>query len=326
MTTGLRYDWTKDEVLTLFDKPLMDLLFEAHTIHRHNFDPNAIQKSKNFSIKTGMCPEDCKYCSQSGHFKTNIEKHQLLSKERVIAEAIKAKANGADRFCMGAGWRNPPKKAMPELVEIIKAVNDLGLETCATLGMLDKEQASELADAGLAYYNHNLDTSPEHYKNITTTRTYEDRLETLCNVRESGMKVCCGGILGIGDSREDRAGLLHQLATLPSHPASVPINTLVKIAGTPMQDAEDVSPIEWIRTIAVARILMPASFVRLSAGRNSLSDEAQALAFFAGANSVFVGDKLLTTANPEYKDDAALFKTLGLVEYKHQDTAQECVA
>ena len=315
----LRNDWSKTEVLAIFDLPFMDLLYQAHTIHRMHFNPNAIQKSKNFSIKTGMCPEDCKYCSQSGHYKTTIERHQLLSKEQVIAEAIKAKANGADRFCMGAAWRNPPKKAMPVLVEIIKAVNDLGLETCATLGMLDKQQAAELAEAGLAYYNHNLDTSPEHYSNITTTRTYSERLDTLATVRDAGMKVCCGGILGIGDSREDRAGLLHQLATLSEHPQSVPINTLVKIAGTPLENAESVTAIEWIRTIAVARILMPKSFVRLSAGRNSLSDEAQAMAFFAGANSIFVGDKLLTTANPEYKDDSALFKQLGLVEYIHAE-------
>ena len=318
IATSIRHDWTKQEVLDLFAQPFMDLIYQAHTIHREDFDPNRVQKSKNFSIKTGMCPEDCKYCSQSGFYKTDIEKHQLLSKEKIIAEAIKAKANGADRFCMGAAWRSPPQKEMPKLVEIIKAVNDLGLETCATLGMLDKDQAQTLAEAGLAYYNHNLDTSPEHYKNITTTRTYQDRLDTLQNVRDCGMKVCCGGILGLGETREDRAGLLHELATLPEHPESVPINMLAQIENTPLYGVEQISSFEWIRTIAVARILMPKSYVRLSAGRNKLSIEAQSLAIFAGANSLFVGDKLLTTANPEYSVDNELFESLDLQELKHE--------
>lgn len=316
-TSQIRHDWALEEIAALFDKPLMDLLYQAQQVHRAEFDPNAVQKSRNFSIKTGMCPEDCKYCSQSGHHKTKIEKHQLLSKEAVIAEAKKAKENGADRFCMGAAWRSPPEKEMPKLVEIIKAVNDLGLETCATLGMLKPEQAEQLADAGLAYYNHNLDTSPEYYGEVTTTRKYQDRLDTLQCVRDAGMNVCCGGILGMGESRDDRVSFLQQLVNLPEHPASVPINTLVKIPGTPLADSKGVSAIEWVRTIAIARILMPKSFVRLSAGRSRLSKEAQALAFFAGANSIFVGDKLLTTANPDYQDDEKLFTELGLVDYTH---------
>ncbi len=307
-----RHDWAKTEIIALFNQSLMELLFQAHQLHRHYFDPHKIQKSKNFSIKTGMCPEDCKYCSQSGHYKTEIERHQLLSKEQILQEAAKAKANGAERFCMGAAWRSPPEKEMPKLVEIIKGVNELGLETCATLGMLTQEQANVLADAGLAYYNHNLDTSPEHYEKIVTTRTYQDRLDTIACVRQAGMKVCCGGILGLGETREDRAGLLHQLATMLPHPESIPLNHLIKISGTPLENAASVSILEWIRTIAVARILMPKSFVRLSAGRHELSEEAQALAFFAGANSIFVGNKLLTAANPDYCDDETLFEHLGL--------------
>ena len=307
-----RHDWTKAEIMVLFNQSLMELLFQAHQVHRHYFDPHKIQKSKNFSIKTGMCPEDCKYCSQSGHYKTEIERHQLLSKDQILLEAAKAKANGAERFCMGAAWRSPPEKEMPKLVEIIKAVNELGLETCATLGMLTQEQANILADAGLAYYNHNLDTSPEHYEKIVTTRTYQDRLDTIACVRQAGMKVCCGGILGLGETREDRAGLLHQLATLSPHPESIPLNHLIKISGTPLENVESVSILEWIRTIAVARILMPKSFVRLSAGRHELSEEAQTLAFFAGANSIFVGNKLLTAANPDYCDDETLLEQLGL--------------
>ncbi|MDE1463129.1 biotin synthase BioB [Spartinivicinus poritis] len=308
----IRHDWGYDEVKMLFDLPFNDLLFQAQTIHRQFFDPNAVQTSTLLSIKTGACPEDCKYCPQSGHYNTGLEKEKLLAVERVLEKAKEAKQGGASRFCMGAAWKHPREKDMPYVLEMVKGVKALGLETCMTLGMLKKEQADQLAEAGLDYYNHNLDTSPEFYGSIITTRTYQDRLNTLGNVRDAGIKVCSGGIIGMGETLTDRIGLLAQLANLPQHPESVPINMLVKVEGTPLENVEDLDPIEFIKTLAVARIMMPASHVRLSAGREQMSDEMQALAFFAGANSIFYGECLLTTANPEKNKDLMLFKRLGI--------------
>lgn len=310
--SDLRHDWTRTEVRALFDLPFNDLLFQAQQVHRQHFDANAVQVSTLLSIKTGACPEDCKYCSQSGHYDTGLDKEKLLAIEKVVQEAKNAREKGASRFCMGAAWRSPREKDMPYVIEMVKQVKALGLETCMTLGMLDSGQASQLAQAGLDYYNHNLDTSPEHYNQIITTRTYQDRLDTLAHVRDAGMKVCAGGIVGLGESREDRVGLLTQLATLPAHPDSVPINQLVKIAGTPLGDVDDLDPFEFVRTIAVARILMPKSMVRLSAGRENMPESQQALCFLAGANSIFYGEKLLTTANPEAEADRKLFQRLGL--------------
>ncbi|PIE40626.1 MAG: biotin synthase BioB [Gammaproteobacteria bacterium] len=310
--SDVRHDWNLKEIKALFDLPFNDLLFQAQTVHREYHDPNAVQISTLLSIKTGACPEDCKYCSQSGHYNTGLDKEKLMEIERVVKEAQLAKDKGASRFCMGAAWRSPRAKDMPYVLEMIRQVKDLGLETCMTLGMLDKDQASALRDAGLDYYNHNLDTSPEYYNSIITTRSYQDRLDTLANVREAGMKVCCGGILGMGETRQDRAGLLMQLANLPDHPESVPINMLVKIAGTPLGDTEELDPFEFIRTIAVARIMMPKSFVRLSAGREEMNDQMQSLCYMAGANSIFYGERLLTTANPEAASDMQLFKRLGI--------------
>jgi len=310
--SDLRHDWTRTEVRALFELPFNDLLFQAQQVHRQHFDANAVQVSTLLSIKTGACPEDCKYCSQSGHYDTGLDKEKLLAIEKVVQEAKNAREKGASRFCMGAAWRSPREKDMPYVIEMVKQVKALGLETCMTLGMLDSEQASQLAQAGLDYYNHNLDTSPEHYNQIITTRSYQDRLDTLAHVRDAGMKVCAGGIVGLGESREDRVGLLTQLATLPAHPDSVPINQLVKIAGTPLGDVDDLDPFEFVRTIAVARILMPKSMVRLSAGRENMPESQQALCFLAGANSIFYGEKLLTTANPEAEADRKLFQRLGL--------------
>jgi len=310
--SDLRHDWTRTEVRALFELPFNDLLFQAQQVHRQHFDANAVQVSTLLSIKTGACPEDCKYCSQSGHYDTGLDKEKLLAIEKVVQEAKNAREKGASRFCMGAAWRSPREKDMPYVIEMVKQVKALGLETCMTLGMLDSEQASQLAQAGLDYYNHNLDTSPEHYNQIITTRSYQDRLDTLAHVRDAGMKVCAGGIVGLGESREDRVGLLTQLATLPMHPDSVPINQLVKIAGTPLGDVDDLDPFEFVRTIAVARILMPKSMVRLSAGRENMPESQQALCFLAGANSIFYGEKLLTTANPEAEADRKLFQRLGL--------------
>lgn len=308
----IRHNWTRVEVRALFDLPFNDLLFHAQQVHREYFDANAVQVSTLLSIKTGACPEDCKYCSQSGHYDTGLDKEKLLAIDKVVEEARNAREKGASRFCMGAAWRSPREKDMPYVIEMVKRVKALGLETCMTLGMLDGTQAGQLAEAGLDYYNHNLDTSPEHYNQIITTRTYQDRLDTLTHVRDAGMKVCAGGIVGLGESREDRVGLLTQLATLPAHPDSVPINQLVKIAGTPLGDVEDLDPFEFVRTIAVARILMPKSMVRLSAGREQMPESQQALCFLAGANSIFYGEKLLTTANPEAESDRKLFQRLGL--------------
>lgn len=307
-----RHDWNREEIQALFDKPLMDLLFEAQSLHRQSFDPNAVQVSTLLSIKTGSCPEDCGYCPQSAHHNSELQKEPLMDVGFIVSAAKRAKAAGSSRFCMGAAWRNPNKRDFPKVIEIVKAVRAEGLETCMTLGMLTQEQSEALAEAGLDYYNHNLDTSPEYYEKIISTRTYDDRLETLANVREAGINVCCGGIVGMGEDEEDRVGLLQQLANLPRHPESVPINNLVKVEGTPLDQVADLDPLDFVRTIAVARILMPQSVVRLSAGRTEMSDEMQALCFFAGANSIFYGEKLLTTPNPAANDDMALFKRLGI--------------
>ena len=311
-----RNDWTHSEISELFDKPFNDLLFQAQTVHREHFDPNSIQVSTLLSIKTGACPEDCGYCSQSNSYETPLTPQKKLQLAEVLTAAQAAKDSGSSRFCMGAAWRNPHERDMPYVLELVREVKSMGLETCMTLGMLDPSQAERLADAGLDYYNHNLDTSREHYNNVITTRTFDDRLLTLENVRNSGMKVCSGGILGLGEQRSDRVSLLHELATQPIHPESVPINMLVPIEGTPLQDAPKVSVIEWVRTIAVARIIMPTSYVRLSAGRESLTDAEQALCFMAGANSFFSGEQLLTTPNAGESRDAVLFTELGLRKEK----------
>ncbi|BCX89318.1 biotin synthase [Methylomarinovum tepidoasis] len=308
----LRHDWSREEILALFDEPFNDLLFQAQTVHRRHFDPNEVQVSTLLSIKTGGCPEDCAYCPQSGRYETGLERESLLPLDAVVEAARAAKAKGATRFCMGAAWRAPKDRDIEQVAEMVAQVKSLGLETCMTLGMLTADQARRLRQAGLDYYNHNLDTSPEYYPQIISTRTYEDRLRTLEHVREAGMAVCCGGIVGMGEDREDRAGLLQQLANLPKHPESVPINLLVQVEGTPLHGREALDPIEFVRTVAVARILMPASRVRLSAGRGDMSDEMQALCFLAGANSVFYGEKLLTTDNPEADADRRLFERLGL--------------
>ncbi len=320
---ALRHDWSRGEIETLFKLPFNDLLFRAQTVHRTHFDANAVQVSTLLSIKTGACPEDCKYCSQSGHYNTGLEKEKLLELEKVLAEAKAAKEGGSSRFCMGAAWRSPREKDMPYVLEMVKQVKALGMETCMTLGMLSRDQTQQLAAAGLDYYNHNLDTSPEYYNQIITTRTYQDRLDTLDFVREAGMKVCSGGIIGMGETRNDRVGLLQSLANLPAHPDSVPINMLVKIAGTPLEGVDDLDHFEFVRTIAVARILMPKSFVRLSAGREEMDDSTQALCFLAGANSIFYGCKLLTTTNPEMSDDQKLFKRLGIHPLGRETTVSD---
>lgn len=312
MTNSLRHDWQKNEVLALFEQPFNDLMYAAQSVHRQHFDPNKVQLSTLLSIKTGGCPEDCKYCPQSVHFDTGLDVHGLLPMEDVVQAARNAKADGASRFCMGAAWRSPTGRQVEQVADLVRAVNDEGLETCVTLGMLSDDKAQCLADAGLAYYNHNLDTSPEYYGDIITTRTYQDRLDTLSAVRDAGINVCCGGIVGMGESRNDRAGLLQQLANLPQHPESVPINMLVRVEGTPLNKSEGISSIEFVRTVCVARILMPRSFVRLSAGRTEMSDEAQALCYLAGANSIFCGERLLTTPNPENEEDKVLFDQLGI--------------
>lgn len=312
ITSELRHDWQADEVAALFDLPFNDLLFQAQSVHRQHFNPNEVQVSQLLSIKTGACPEDCAYCPQSTRYDTGLTKEQLMEVDKVLQEAANAKATGASRFCMGAAWRSPKNRDMPAIVAMVKGVKDMGLETCMTLGMLTDEQAQTLGEAGLDYYNHNLDTSPEFYGDIITTRTYADRLNTLARVRSAGMKVCSGGILGMGESAADRIGLLLQLANLPVHPDSVPINQLVRVEGTPLAQQEDLDPFDFIRTIAVARILMPKSHVRLSAGREQMNEQTQAMAFFAGANSIFYGEKLLTTPNPETNQDMALFAKLGI--------------
>ncbi len=311
-TFAIRHDWQPQEVAALFALPFNDLIFQAQTAHRQFFPPNAVQISTLLSIKTGACPEDCAYCPQSAHYNTELNVEQLLDKTEVLKAAKNAKAQGASRFCMGAAWRNPTDKNLDKVIDLITAVRQEGLETCVTLGMLNEKQSRRLKSAGLDYYNHNLDTSPDFYKEIITTRTYQDRLDTLENVRNAGINVCSGGIIGMGENGDDRAELLRQLANLPQHPESVPINMLVQVEGTPMHGTASLDPIEFVRTIAVARLMMPKSYVRLSAGRTEMSDETQALCFLAGANSIFYGEKLLTTDNPETNHDRDLFNKLGI--------------
>lgn len=308
----MRNDWKKHEILDLYQLPFNDLLYLAHRIFREHHDPNKVQVSTLLSVKTGSCSEDCAYCPQSGHYDTNIEKERLLPLDEVKQHALAAKQNGASRFCMGAAWRNPSDKNLDQIIQMIEIVKDLGLETCVTVGMLTEAQAHKLKNAGLDYYNHNLDTSPEFYGSVITTRTYQDRLDTLEHVRNSGINVCSGGILGMGESREDRAGLLLQLANLPQHPESVPINMLIQIKGTPLDGIDKLDPFEFIRTIAIARILMPKTYVRLSAGREDMNEQTQAICFFAGANSIFYGETLLTTKNPATQKDRDLFNKLGI--------------
>ena len=327
----VRHDWTEQEVRDLFELPMNDLLFQAQTVHRQHFNPNEVQVSTLLSIKTGSCPEDCKYCPQSAHYNTGLEKQRLMEVEAVLNKAKQAKASGSTRFCMGAAWKHPTERDMPYVIEMVKGVKAMGLETCMTLGMLQESQADQLAEAGLDYYNHNLDTSPEFYDKIITTRTYADRLDTLQHVRDSGMKICSGGILGMGETAKDRYGLLMQLANLPQQPESVPINMLVKVQGTPLENVDDLDPLEFVRTIAVARIMMPKSHVRLSAGREQMSDELQSMTFFAGANSIFYGECLLTTPNPETNRDLQLFKRLGIrpeqrIENSDADQEQQLAA
>ena len=308
----LRHDWTRDEVQALFALPFNDLLLRAQTLHRQFHPANTVQLSTLLSIKTGACPEDCGYCPQSARFETGLKKEPLMEVQAVVQAAREAKAGGATRFCMGAAWRSPKDRDLDKVEAMVREVKELGLETCMTLGMLKESQAQRLAEAGLDYYNHNLDTSPEFYGKIISTRTYQDRLDTLENVRKAGMKTCCGGIVGMGEAPADRAELLRQLANLPEHPDTVPINNLVQIEGTPLKGAEALDPLDFVRQIAVARIMMPKSVVRLSAGRTSMSDELQALCFFAGASSIFYGDKLLTTENPQNAKDHALLRRLGM--------------
>jgi biotin synthase len=310
---AIRHDWTRAEVRALFDLPFPDLLFRAQSVHRAHFDPREVQISTLLSIKTGGCPEDCAYCPQSVHFETGVAAEKLMSLDAVLEAARAAKASGASRFCMGAAWRAPNDRDLAKVCAMVAGVKALGLETCVTLGMLDGAQAQRLKEAGLDYYNHNLDTSPEYYGTIITTRSYQDRLDTLSAVRAAGIHVCCGGIIGMGESREDRIGMIATLASLPEHPESVPINMLVRVAGTPLANQHDLDPLEFVRTIAVARVTMPASVVRLSAGREDMSEETQALCFLAGANSIFYGPKLLTTPNPAQDHDLALMDKLGLV-------------
>jgi biotin synthase len=308
----IRHDWTEEQARAVYNQPFNDLLFQAHSIHRRHFDPNRVQKSTLSNIKTGGCQEDCAYCSQSSRYDTGLKASKLMAVQQVMAEAEAAKASGATRFCMGAAWRSPKGRDMDALCDMVQGVKALGLETCMTLGMLDDEQVVRLRDAGLDYYNHNIDTSERYYDSVITTRTFQDRLDTLARVRDAGMKVCCGGIVGMGEEGTDRISMLVTLATLPEHPESVPINMLVPIPGTPMGDLSPLDPIEFVRTIATARVMMPRSYVRLSAGRNGMSDEMQALCFFAGANSIFAGEKLLTTSNNEVDRDEMLFGRLGL--------------
>ncbi len=309
---AVRHDWTREEIARLFAAPFADLLFRAETVHRQNFDANEVQVSTLLSIKTGGCPEDCGYCSQSASHETGLKASKLMAIDAVLADARAAKAAGATRFCMGAAWRSPKDKDLDAVCAMVEGVKALGMETCVTLGMLTARQAARLKDAGLDYYNHNIDTSPDYYGKIISTRTFADRLDTLEQVRAAGISVCCGGIVGMGEAEEDRVGMIHALATLPTHPESVPINGLVRVAGTRLGDSAPLDPIDFVRAIAVARITMPRSMVRLSAGRGELSDEAQALCFLAGANSIFYGEKLLTTPNPEESHDHKLFAKLGV--------------
>jgi biotin synthase len=312
----LRTDWSIKEIEALFDLPFIDLVYQAQTIHRQNFDPNSLQVSTLLSIKTGACPEDCSYCSQSAQNDTSLEREKLLALDKVIRAAQEAKNSGATRFCMGAAWRNPTDKSLDKVVEMIDAVKNLGLETCVTLGMLNGQQAQRLKEVGLDYYNHNLDTSPEFYGTVISTRTYQDRLDTIQHVQNAGIHVCSGGILGMGERRHDRARLLQELANLSQHPDSVPINDLVQVKGTPLDGIDRLDSFEFIRTIAVARILMPKAYVRLSAGRKEMNDEMQSLCFLAGANSIFYGERLLTTDNPVENHDDVLLAKLGMKKEK----------
>ena len=317
-TLSVRHDWSKAETLELLQQPFNDLIFNAQQTHRLNFDPNKVQLSTLMNIKTGGCPEDCAYCPQSAHYKTGVGAEKIASVEEVVSQAEAAKNKGATRFCMGAAWRQPKKGDLEKVVPMVKAVKEMQLETCLTLGMLTLEQARTLKASGLDYYNHNIDTSPEYYSKIISTRDYRERLTTLEHVRNAGINVCCGGIIGMGEAQKDRAGLLLTLANMPNHPESVPINMLVKVEGTPLDDVETADPIEFIRTIAAARIMMPKSYIRLSAGRNSMSDETQALCYLAGANSIFYGEKLLTTDNPQLIEDRLLLKRLGIQPNKNR--------
>ena len=317
-TLSVRHDWSKAETLELLQQPFNDLIFNAQQTHRLNFDPNKVQLSTLMNIKTGGCPEDCAYCPQSAHYKTGVGAEKIASVQEVVSQAKAAKNKGATRFCMGAAWRQPKKGDLEKVVPMVKAVKEMQLETCLTLGMLTLEQARTLKASGLDYYNHNIDTSPEYYSKIISTRDYRERLTTLEHVRNAGINVCCGGIIGMGEAQKDRAGLLLTLANMPNHPESVPINMLVKVEGTPLDDVETADPIEFIRTIAAARIMMPKSYIRLSAGRNSMSDETQALCYLAGANSIFYGEKLLTTDNPQLIEDRLLLKRLGIQPNKNR--------
>ncbi len=321
MTDTIRHDWTLGEIKALFDLPFSDLMFRAQSVHRNNFDPNKVQLSTLLSIKTGGCAEDCAYCPQAARYDTGVDAGKLLPLEEVLADARRARDAGASRYCMGAAWRSPKDKDLDKVIDMVRGVRSMGLETCVTLGMLKAEQAKRLKEAGLDYYNHNIDTSEEFYGEIITTRCYEDRLETLEHVRDAGLSVCCGGIVGMGESRDDRAGMLMTLANMPRHPESVPINMLVQVEGTPLFGAEALDHFEFVRTIAVARIMMPESFVRLSAGRETMDDAVQALCFLAGANSIFYGEKLLTTPNPENNRDARLFDRLGIAPLASEDLA-----
>ncbi len=308
----IRHDWSREEIGALFDLPFNELLFHAHTMHRTHHDPNSVQVSTLLSIKTGACPEDCAYCPQSARYATGVVAEKLMGLEAVLEKAKLAKESGATRFCMGAAWRAPKDKDLEQVAAMVDGVRALGMETCATLGMLTETQAQRLKSAGLDYYNHNLDSAPEFYNEIIHTRDYQDRLDTLEHVRQAGLKTCCGGIIGMGETRAQRAGLLQALANLPEHPQSVPINHLVQVEGTPLHGADALDPLEFVRTIAVARLTMPHAMVRLSAGRSQMSDELQALCFFAGANSIFYGEKLLTTGNPDTEHDQRLFARLGI--------------
>jgi biotin synthase len=320
----IRNNWTREEIAEIYNKPLMELIYEAATVHRKYFDPTEVQMSTLLSIKTGGCPEDCAYCPQAARYNTDVKGTPLLNEEEIIQAALAAKANGSSRFCMGAAWREVKDNVhFDRVVNVVKKITDLGMEVCCTLGMLSEQQAKRLKEAGLYAYNHNLDTSPEYYEKIITTRTYEDRLKTLENVRKAGISVCCGGIVGMGEGQSDRIGLLQTLANMSQHPESVPINALVAVEGTPLENQEKISFWEILRTIATARIIMPKSMVRLSAGRTEMSIAEQALCFMAGANSIFAGDKLLTTPNPEFDQDKMMFELLGL---KHKPAFKECAA
>jgi len=326
INAGVRHDWTREEAQTIYDAPFNDLLFAAQSVHRRHFDPNQVELARLLSIKTGGCPEDCGYCSQSAHHESGLKASKLMEVERVLAEARKARDAGATRYCMGAAWRNPKTRDMDAVVAMVQGVRAMGMETCMTLGMLTPDDAARLADAGLDYYNHNIDTSPAYYSKVITTRAFSDRLQTLENVRNAGIKVCCGGIVGMGEEAEDRVGMLLTLANLPAHPESVPVNMLIPIPGTPLENAPPLDPIAFVRTVATARIMMPESVVRLSAGRTAMSDEMQALCFFAGANSIFAGDTLLTADNPEQDSDMALFRRLGVraARLTLEEPAQDC--